>query len=286
MTRQRLDGLLQRQQSDDETQQAMKVVREAGKIAKWALIGITALSGVLGSGYIVKSDSQGVVQRFGKYTETTGPGFHFKIPFGVDRVTKVPTLRVLREEFGFRTLQAGVNTQYLGSENASGEDKKKLDSEGLMLTGELNLVYLESLVQYKIRDPVAYLFNIKEPIETLRDCHQSVMRGIVGDQSFDEVIGMSRIENQIACKERLQKLMDTYRTGIEVTSINLQSCNPPKEVRNAFNGVNQAMQQKDTRINEAKKKYNAEVSQASGQAQETIKGAEAYAIRRVNEAKG
>ncbi|OQX71702.1 MAG: HflK protein, partial [Candidatus Cloacimonas sp. 4484_275] len=135
--------------------------------------------------YTVDPEEVGVIQRFGKYLKTTEPGLHFKIPFGVDMLTKVPVRKVMKEEFGFRTLKAGVKTQY---------SRRDYSIESLMLTGDLNIADVEWIVQYRIKDPVKFLFKIRNVEETIRDVSEAVMREVVGDRSVDEVIVLSRKE--------------------------------------------------------------------------------------------
>ncbi|MBN2136539.1 MAG: FtsH protease activity modulator HflK [Sedimentisphaerales bacterium] len=264
--------------------------------------------------YTVPTDSDGVVLRFGKYSRTTPPGIHAKIPFWVETVKPVPVRKVQKEEFGFRTLQAGVDSRYLGAEEIqrgsvtgsdlaelvrqSGERASRstsqlveqartiLRGEYVMLTGDLNIIDVEWIVQYKIKDARSYLFNVKEPAKTIRDASQAVMRLLIGNGSVDEAITIGRIENENAARQALQKLLDEYCTGITVVAVKLQSCNPPLNVRSAFNDVNKALQQKEQRINEAVKQYNEVVPKAKGEAKKLIETARGYAAERVNRAQG
>ncbi|MEK6857472.1 MAG: FtsH protease activity modulator HflK, partial [Nanoarchaeota archaeon] len=158
--------------------------------------------------------------------------------------------------------------------------------EYLMLTGDLNMADVEWIVQYDIKDPVAYLFNVKEPRNTIGDASQAVMRQLIGNGSIDEAITIGRIENEIGAKEGLQILLAQYNSGVRVGAVKLQSSNPPKRVREAFNEVNKSMQQKEEKINNAMQQYNQEVPRAKGEAQREIEEAEGYALERVNEANG
>jgi membrane protease subunit HflK len=242
-----------------------------------AVIGILGLWLVFSTYYTVDADEVGVIQRFGKYTRTTDPGLHFKIPFSVETVKKVRVQRVFKEEFGFRTVQAGVNTQYSG---------KDYSGEALMLTGDLNSAVVDWIVQYRIKDPVKYLFHVRNVVETLRDASESVMREVVGDHSVDEVIVLSRQDIEVLAQQSTQALLDEFETGIDIVTIKLQDVNPPKSVQPAFNEVNQARQEKERIINEALEAYNKVIPQAKGQAEQTIRQAEGYATNRVNRAKG
>lgn len=242
-----------------------------------AVIGIFGLWLVFSAFYTVDADEVGVIQRFGKKTRTTDPGLHFKIPFGVETVKKVKVQRVFKEEFGFRTVQAGINTEYSG---------KDYSGEALMLTGDLNSAVVDWIVQYRVKDPVKYLFHVRNVVETLRDASESVMREVVGDHSVDEVIVLSRQDIEILAQQATQDLLDEFETGIDIVTIKLQDVNPPKSVQPAFNEVNQARQEKERIINEALEAYNKVVPQAKGQAEQTIRQAEGYATNRVNRAKG
>ncbi len=227
--------------------------------------------------YTIDPEEVGVIQRFGKYINTTEPGLHFKIPFGVDRLTKVKVKHVYKEEFGFRTLQSGVQTKY---------SARSYDYESIMLTGDLNIADVEWIVQYRIKDPVKYLFNIRNVVETIRDLSESATRQIVGDRSGDEVIVLSRKEIADEIQILLQQKLDDYEAGIGIYTINLQNVNPPERVKPAFNDVNSAKQEKERILNEAWQQYNKIIPEAKGKAKRTIEEAEGFAVNRVNRAEG
>ena len=240
-------------------------------------IGILGLWLVFSAFYTVDADEVGVIQRFGKYIRTTNPGLHFKMPFGVETVKKVKVQRVFKEEFGFRTVQAGIQTEY---------SRNDFSGESLMLTGDLNSAVVDWIVQYRVKDPINYLFHVRNVVETLRDVSESVMREVVGDHSVDEVIVLSRQDIEVLAQKSTQELLDEFETGIDIVTIKLQDVNPPKAVQPAFNEVNEARQEKERIINEALEAYNKVVPQASGQAEQTIRQAEGYATNRVNRAQG
>lgn len=288
------------------------------RITRWvvtAFFVIVIAVGVKTSIYTIPTDSAGVVRRFGKYNRTTEPGIHMMLPFWIETAVDVPVKKVQKEEFGFRTLKAGVDSRYLGVEEIeagrfgsddlitlireSGERasrsgtrqlaekvKEILSGEYAMLTGDLNITDVEWIVQYRIKDARSYLFNIREPGQTIRDASQAVMRQLVGNGSVDEVITIGRIEYEIAAKEALQALLDEYETGIHIVTVKLQSSNPPQKVRSAFNEVNKSLQQKEQRVNEAMKAYNETVPKTKGEAQKLIETAKGYAAERVNRALG
>lgn len=244
----------------------------------WLIAGGIALIWLIFSSfYTVNADEVGVIQRFGRYTTTTAPGLHFKIPFGVETVKKVKVQRNLKAEFGFRTRTPGIRTTY-----ARGD----YSSESLMLTGDLNSAIVEWIVQYRIKDPVRFLFRVRNVENTLRNVSEAIMRMVVGDHSVDEVIIVNRQEIATDVKDRIQQLLDEYETGIDVVTVNLQDVNPPKPVQPAFNSVNEAKQEKERIINDALKAYNEVVPRAQGRAQQVITEAEGYAIKRVNRARG
>lgn len=227
--------------------------------------------------YTVAVDQVGVVQRFGKYVRTKSPGLNFKLPAGIEKVTKVRVLFVYKEEFGFKTIEAGVRTRYAS-------DAAYLD-ESLMLTGDLNVAVVPWIVQYRIKDPYNYLFKVKDVGATLRDLSESTMRLVVGDRSINEVIS-KRQEIAAQARDLLQKELDEAETGINVTTIEMKKTNVPETVQPSFNEVNQAIQEKEKMIYQAKEEYNKLIPQAKGQAEKTIKAAEGYALDRVNRAKG
>lgn len=238
------------------------------------ILGIIFLSTLL---YQVGTEEVGVITRFGKYLSTTQPGLHMKIPYGVDRVDKVPVSVVQKEEFGFRTLSAGVRTEFVKGRNPE---------ESLMLTGDLNSAIVEWIVQYRIADPVDYLFKVRSVRSTIRDASETVMRQVVGDRSVDEVIILSRREVAQEAAEMLQNILNSYETGIQIVTLELKDVNPPDPVKPAFNEVNEAKQEKERMVNEAWEAYNKVIPKAAGEAEKTIRQAEGYALNRVNRAKG
>jgi membrane protease subunit HflK len=219
----------------------------------------------------------GVVLRLGKFVRTTDPGLHVKFPFGVERVTKVPIQRQLKEEFGFQTVSAGVRTQY---------SVRGREAESNMLTGDLNAAVVEWVVQYRIVDPYKYLFMVRSVRETFRAMTEAVVRKVVGDRTVNEVLTVGRQEIADLVEQQLQELCDQYETGIKVEQVVLQDVNPPDPVKPSFNEVNQAQQEMEKLINEAQSEYNKVIPRARGEAQQTIQEAEGYALNRVNTARG
>jgi modulator of FtsH protease HflK len=246
------------------------------KNMKVIIIVILAIILVWGSVFQVETEEVGVITRFGKFSRITDPGLNSKIPF-IERVYKVPTERQQKLEFGFRTVRAGINTEY--STTGKGD-------ESLMLTGDLNLADVEWVVQYRIDDPYNYLFKVRNPEGTLRDLSEATVRQIVGDRTVNEVLTVGRIEITVKVEELLQALCREYSLGVTIEQVVLQDVNPPDPVKAAFNAVNEAQQEKETLINQAKSEYNRVIPRAKGEAEETIQKAQGYATERVNNALG
>ncbi len=239
------------------------------------LIAVLVLAVVVSSFYTIDPEEAGVVMRFGKYTRTTDPGLHFKLPLGIERVIKVPVQRQLKQEFGFRTVRAGVRSQF-----------RKEAGESNMLTGDLNAAVVEWVVQYRVDDPYKFLFRVRAVEQTLRDLSEAVMRQVVGDRTVDEVLTVGRQEVADLVEQRLQELCRQYEMGIKIEQVVLQDVTPPDPVKPSFNEVNQAEQERETLINQAQSEYNKVIFRAEGEAQQTIEKAEGYAIDRVNRAQG
>ena len=225
--------------------------------------------------FTIESGSVGVVQRFGKFVRIAQPGPNFKLPFGIEVVTKVRQDRIYKEEFGFQ------------SERSDGRFSSASDtaSISLMLTGDLNVAVVPWIVQYKIKDPYNYLFKVKDANGLLRDLSESSMRLVVGDRSINEVI-TKRDEIAVEAQQVLQKELDKAETGIKVVTVEMKKTNVPTPVQPSFNEVNQATQEKEKMIYQAREDYNKAIPAAKGEAERTIKAAEGYSLDRVNRAKG
>lgn len=242
------------------------------------VIGLFLAVGLFSGVYQVPAESVAVVQRFGGYLKTETPGLHFKLPWGIDQITLVEILRQQKLEFGFGTQGATNPYQYA--------DTRDQEEEKTMVTGDLNTALVEWVVQYHISDPVAYVFNFREPVPTLRDLSQAVMREVVGDRTVDEVLTIGRQEMETRCAERLRELVATLNMGVRIDQIQLGNINPPADVQASFSDVNRAKQEKESAINTASGNYYQIIPKARGEAEQKIKGAEGYAAKRVNEAEG
>ncbi len=251
--------------------------RVIGSAVVVALV-LILLIGVLSCFFTVQPEEQGVVKRFGAVVRIADPGLNFRLPFGMETVQLVPVERVLKEEFGFRT--AGVRagrTQYAD---------RSFEEESLMLTGDLNMIDVEWVVQYRVKDPVDYLYKVREATRTLRDISESVMRRAVGNRLGSEVLTVARVEIQQQVRDEIQAAMDLYDAGIHIITVELQDVVPPARVQPAFNEVNEARQVREQTINEAQRQVNQRIPQAEGTALRRVAEAEGYATERINRAEG
>lgn len=233
----------------------------------------------MSSFYTVQPEERAVVKRFGRVYGITDPGLHFKLPFGIDTLQLVATERVLKQEFGFR------------SEEAADTDRTRFAStefpeESLMLTGDLNIIDLEWVVQYRVADPIKYLYGMREPTRTLRDLSESVMRRVVGNRIGSDVLTVGRVEIANTARDEVQNAMDKYDNGLQIITVELQDVVPPPRVQPAFNEVNEARQELEGMINEATRQANEAIPRAEGTANRVISEAEGYATERVNRALG
>ena len=261
------------------------VRRYGGKIA-WAVplvLVIALLSSVF---YSVEADSEGVVLRLGSHNRTSEPGLHGKLPWPLEKVYEVPVQRVQSLEFGFSTVQPGRVTRYAAT-------TKEQEKVALMLTGDLNLAHVEWIVQYRIKNAKDYLFKIgghpeaAEAInDTIRSASEAVMRKLIGDVSVDEVITIGRDKIAMDAKVATQEMLDSFETGVEIVTVKLQSATPPEAVKDAFDEVNRARQNKERVINEAEGEKNRVIPAARGKRDQSILEAEGYKDKQVKTATG
>lgn len=241
-----------------------------------ALAGAFVLTAIWTSCFTIPAESEGVVLRFGKYISKVPSGLHFKIPFGIDKVIEVPTQRQQKLEFGFAT-QGRTNPDQAGMEPAK---------ERSMVTGDLNSALVEWIVQYRIAEPENYLFDVREPGQTLRDISEAVMREVVGDRTVDEIITVGRQEIEDTVLDRMRELAKRYRLGVSINQVQLKNVNPPEPVQPSFNEVNRSQQDRENSINLANGEYNKAVPRARGEADRKVRAAEGYRFKRINEAEG
>lgn len=247
------------------------------------IIPIAFVIGIIIIGYstvfTVKANEEAAILRFGKYTETVGPGLHFKLPFGIDRVYAGEVKRIYNEEFGYRTLRSGresiIDYNFRGATEVS-----------LMLTGDRNCAEVHWVVRYKINNLKEFLFKVRDVQSTIRDVSETVMRRIIGDMSIDEVLTIGRRKIEEIAEIDMETVLDSYGCGIDVQAVNLKGVNPPGQVKDAFDAVNKAVQLRDQITNEAEGRKNKVIPAAMGKKEQTIREAEGYKIKRINEATG
>ena len=266
---------------DHEFPNVVDIAQHAGTIVKGGiglLVVLLLIVGLVSSYYTVEPEGRAVVKRFGKVTGVADPGLHFKLPFGVDRAEFVPTERILKQEFGFRTKKAGQRTEYVQGD---------FGDESLMLTGDLNVIDGGWVVQYRINDPVKYLYRgVRDPEEAIRDVSEATMRRIIGNRLGSDALTVGRVDIASMAQEEMQGLLKTYNSGIEIVRVELQDVTPPDIVKTSFNEVNEARQERERMINEAERQRNEVIPRALGEARQTIAKAEGYSVERVNRSKG
>ncbi len=270
---------------EDLVQQGQNWLKQIMPGGSWRAVIVLAVLALAALGawtayYTVPSDSVAVVQRFGKYLKEVPPGLHFKLPLGIDAATIVPVKRQLKQEFGFTT--PGARDPYQSPRDGMRETRRETE----MVTGDLNAALVEWVVQYRISNPVKFLFEVREPTETLRYVSESVMREVVGDRTVDEVITIGRQEIESEALTKMQALSTKYAMGISIDQVQLKNINPPQPVQESFNEVNQAQQEKEKLINEARRDYNKVIPLAEGEKDQRIREADGYRLKRINEAEG
>ncbi|MGD2037717.1 MAG: FtsH protease activity modulator HflK [Desulfobacterales bacterium] len=259
----------------DEFVEKIKKVKFPGGPVFIVIILLVAMAAT--SVFTVKQNEVGVVQLFGRYVRTTEPGLNFKLPLGIEKVTKVNVREIQTAEFGFRTSQVNLRSRA----RAGGDNQ----SESLMLTGDLNVAIVPWIVQFRVKNPFDFLFKVRDARRLLRDMSEASMRLVVGDRSINEVIS-KRDEIAVEAKGLLQTELDQAETGIHIVTIEMKKTNVPPPVQPSFNEVNQAVQEKEQMIYQAKEDYNKAIPAARGEAERTIRAAEGYALNRVNRARG
>lgn len=266
------------QEFSDEFDRIIRTMREKLHLILFGIGALLLSSAIFSSFYTVQPSEEAVIVRFGKFQETTPPGLHFKLPFGIDSAVKVKTKLVLQEEFGFRSSD--------NSNQESSFHKGVFSKESQMLTGDLNVADVEWIVQYQIADPRKFLFQAQNPRQNIRDVSEAIMRRVVGDRTVNEVLTTGRVEIASEAHRLTQEVLDKYDLGIRVLTIKLQDVNPPELVKPSFNEVNAAKQEQEKAINMAEEAYNKVIPEARGKAEETLSQAEGYASAIVNRARG
>lgn len=254
--------------------QGIKKKLPGGSLLFLILLVLWALSGI----YIVEPDEVGVVQRFGKFNRITTPGPHYHLPYPIEKVKTPKVTRIQRVEVGFRTISKSLlskNVQY-----------RLVPEESLMLTGDENIIDVQFIVQYQIKDPKQYLFNIADPEKTVKDAAEAAMREIIGYNKIDSALTSGKLAIQNDTKELLQNILDKYNSGIKVVAVQLQDVHPPRQVVDAFKDVASAKEDKIRYINEAEAYRNDLIPKTRGEVAAIVNEAMAYKETVVRKAKG
>ena len=265
----------------DTMQQPQRPARKTNNISPklviWIIVAIVLVMLVLSSFFVVDQTEQAVVLRLGKFNRTAGPGLQTKIPLGIEASYNVPTQVVQTMTFGYRSSPS----------NSSMFANQDYGNESVMLTGDLNIIDVEWIVQYKIEDPVKWMFNVESRETTIRDISQSVMNKLVGDLPILSVMTSERTKIEVEAQEEMQKIFDNYSLGVRIVTVKLQNIVPPVgAVQDAFEDVNKAIQDMNRLINEGKQNYNKIIPSAKGEANKVVQVAQGYAAERVNQAEG
>jgi membrane protease subunit HflK len=223
----------------------------------------------------VDQTEEAVVTRFGRYHSTQGPGLQFKLPFGIDKMYKVNVKTVQTEQFGFRTVTRGIQSTYTNQTN-----------ESTMLTGDLNIVEVEWIIQYRVVDPRAWVFNVMERERTIQDVSRSAINMLVGDRTIMNIMGPERSVIEATGADFMNETFRGYGLGIDVIAVKLQNIDPPAGVQEAFDDVNKAEQDMNRLINEGQQVYNAEIPKARGERERIVQEAQGYKTERINKANG
>ncbi len=221
--------------------------------------------------FIVAPDEEGVVKRFGVPVRSAEPGPHFKIPF-VETVLQPKVEKLHRLEIGFRTTQQGR--------------QQMVPQEALMLTGDMNILGIEFIVQYKIKEAREFLFNVADIHETIGKAAEASMREVVGKSKIDEALTTGKAVIQADTMALLQTILDQYHSGVQIAAVQLQDVNPPEAVAAAFKDVTNAKEDREKLINQAQGYRNDIIPRAKGEAAERVNQARGFAQARLNRAQG
>ena len=225
--------------------------------------------------YTVQPDEVGVVTRFGKYIRQEEPGLHLKLPSPIEHAKTPKVLKVRRAEIGFRILSSRPPQKV-----------RDVPAESLMLTGDQNIVDIDMVVQYQIRDAAAYLFNISNPAKLVRNATETVLRGIIGSKKIDEALTTGKNEIQVLAKDMIQQLLDKYESGIQIVTTQLQDVHPPEQVAASFKDVVSAREDKERMINQAQGYRKAVIPETRGKAAQMLRRAEGYREEKIKRSQG
>ena len=269
----------------DELRRLWKQVRsrfgggKQARVSPWLIVAIALLLYALSGIYIIAPDERGIILRFGRVVREADPGPGYRLPWPFEEVLKPSVTQIRKDEFGFRTVAVGPPARY-----------RSEDVEALMLTGDENIVKLQFIVQYKVKtDPrgaTDFLFNVRDPQETVRAAAEAAMREVIGKDAIDDALTEGKERIQTDAQRLLQTILDRYQAGLEVATLKLQDVDPPDQVADAFKDVIGAQQDKERLINEARGYANDVVPKARGQAAQLLNEADAYKAVKVQDATG
>ncbi len=248
------------------------------KVVALIILVILAIAVITSTIFVVDQTEEAVVLFLGQYSRIAQPGLNIKLPFGIEKNFNIPTQVIQNMSFGFRTERPGITTVFSDVD---------YPEESVMLTGDLNIVDVEWIIQYRIVDPRRWLFNVENRVQTIRDISQSVVNQLVGDRTIIDVLGSERSNIEIAAQDEMNRILASYGIGVNVTAVRLQNIVPPSgSVQDAFEDVNRAVQDMNRLINEGREAYNTEIPRARGEAEQIIQISMGYASERVNNARG
>jgi membrane protease subunit HflK len=253
--------------------------RGPARVSPWLvaaiILAVYALTGI----YVVAPDERGIVLRFGRVVREADPGPGYHLPWPFEQVIKPAVTRIRKEEFGFRTVSVGPPARY-----------RDVDVEALMLTGDENIVKLQFIVQFKVQTgptgATDFLFNVRDPVDTVRDAAEAAVREVLGRNDIDNALTEGKEQIQQDAQALLQQILDQYRVGLEIVTVKLQDVDPPDQVSDAFKDVISAQQDRERLINEARGYANDVVPKARGQAAQMLNEAEGYSAAKVQDASG
>ena len=263
------------QNEDQENPTWQDGMRKLQGWVAWLVIGVVIVIYFLTGIYSIGPSEVGLVKRFGRYVETVDPGLHYHLPGPIESVVTVNTLGIRKEEIGFRTISSAPNPRY-----------QEIETEALMLTGDGNIIHMEIVVQYRIKDPEQFAFNLIDPRVMTKQAAEAILREQVATRTVDEALTSERDRIGIDTLLALQALLDGYGTGIVINNVQLQDAKPPRSVVAAFDDVNSARQDKDKLINQGQEYALDILPRARGNAQEILNQAAAYTQERIKRAEG
>ncbi len=241
----------------------------------YVIVIIIALAWLLSGIYIVRPDEVGVVKRFGEFSRETTSGPHYHLPYPIESVLKPKVTQIRRFEVGFRTISLGPPTQY-----------RPVTDEALMLTGDENIIDIQFIVQYRIKDARDFLFNVGDPVKAVRDATEAAMREVIGKSKIDDALTAGKFQIQQDTQNKIQEVMDVYKSGLQIVAVQLQAVHPHQQVVDAFKDVASAREDQNRFINEAEGYANDILPKAQGRAEQLVRQAEAYKEEKIKRAQG